>query len=84
MDEQLNNLINLAKVMGVEGVWLLRDTQDAQLNFKLKNMQHFDHRRINASTTISTSFTVDMAGAALYVVMRFPTGDGGKAGLEVR
>lgn len=78
--EQLNNLTELANELGAEGVWLVRNAKDAHFLFGLKDLE----QRVNPSTTISTSMSLDLADSDLFVIIRFPAGDGGEAGLEVR
>jgi hypothetical protein len=78
--ENLVDLIELAKTIGAEGVYVLRGVTGAAL-------QYTPAGEINAlddlgpNTTVNLSMTLPLNDAGVLVVMRFPATDG--RGLDI-
>jgi len=81
---RLNDLAEIAKRAGAEGIWLIRGATDAHLLYTPIG-QPGSHG-IPGLDKVSTSLTIrlDLADAGVLVVMRFPASDGGEPGIESR
>jgi hypothetical protein len=83
--EQIKQIIDLANQAGAEGVWVLREAESANLLFRLKNgNNNFQHQINGGQVSLSVTMSLELGRADMFVIMRFPQGDDGKPGLEVK
>lgn len=73
----LAELTALAGEIGAEGVFILRGAQEVTLSFTAPAMP-------GVETSANRSVALDVAEGGLYVLLRFPAGDGEAGGIEQR
>ena len=78
--ENLDELTALASEIGAEGVWLVRGVKNAALIYTPPESIATDIPNIK----INLDLRLDLAGAGVLVIMRFPASDGREVGLEKR
>lgn len=69
--ERLEGLVDAANDIGAEGIWIIRGAKHPRLLYFARETAEND-----------TPINLDFAPGEILVVMRFPQGDGGQAGIE--
>jgi len=67
--ENLAETCDILNEIGADGIWLLRGVEDVDVTFTYPNGE---------------PLTMRLADAGLFLVARFPSGDGGEPGIETR
>lgn len=73
LTERLEGLADAANDIGAEGIWFIRGAHHPRLLYYARESSEND-----------TPINLDIAPGEILVVMRFPAGDGGQAGIESR
>lgn len=68
----LAQIAEMLKALGAEGIWLLRGAGEAQLKYRFGNWREND---------MAAEIALEPPNERLMLI-RFPTGDGGEAGIE--
>lgn len=74
MSDDLERVTAAANAAGAEGIWLVRGVTHAMLMYLPQGQQE---ENLNWSS-------LNLADTELLVLMRFPAGDGGEPGIEMR
>lgn len=79
---QLQILTTMANRFGAEGIWLIRGAVEPALHYKV-DPEQIDPDLLE-NVDLNLEIVLGLAEAGVLVVMRFPAGDGGPAGVEKR